>query len=355
MTPDHKQDDVPWETLAAFLAGELSESERAQVESWIASDSRHEELLALLRGVWDTSAANRRRYNVEEALGRIKQTTPSRWSSREPPRTERQFVWATGARPLVRVLLAASIVAFLFGGWWATSRFVARLPADGSLQIATREYRTPRGQRLAFKLADGSSVLLGPASVLRVDSTYGLGGRLVELTGEAYFEVTHDIARPFVVRTTWAVARDLGTRFIVRAFAEEAVTDVVVAEGKLALDARAPERPSRDSLVLEPGHRGRVTRKGELVHTPQVNLDSYLAWTEGRLVFRDTPLPEALRQLGRWYDIDVRVADPNARGRTVTASFRDEPAPEAIRLVALSLGLRVERDGAAFVLASVAR
>jgi transmembrane sensor len=342
-------DDIPWETLAAFLACELPPEEDARVHAWLAADSRNEELLAAVRVVWEGSAANRRHYDAEAMLRRLRVTEPVRV---QPP--ARRFAAGAQRRPawLGQALIAASLAGLAVGGWWLTSRWTGPRSAQ-SPSLAVKEYRTPRGQRLGLKLADGSSVMLGPASTLRVAAGYGAAARSVELDGEAYFEVRHDAARPFSVRTERTVARDLGTRFVVRAYRDEPTTDVVVAEGKVAVGkgrpgAAAPLSP--DSLLVQAGDRGRLAGDGQLVLARRANLDDYLGWTEGRLVFHDTPLPEALRRISRWYDVDIRLVDSAFMSRTLTASFHDEPAPEVVRLVAASFGLRLERDGSVFVL-----
>ena len=334
--PTDPTDDIPWEMLAAYLAGELAPEERARVAAWLAAEPRREELLESLRLVWDGSAAGRRRYNVEAALRRLAVA-------------RRPFAAAGRAPMWRRGLIAASVAAVAAGGWWLFARGLGEAPAPAP--VAAKEYRTTRGQRLALKLADGSSILLAPASVLRIDPAYGARARPVALEGEAYFDVAHDAARPFSVRTSRTVARDLGTRFVVRAYADEPVTDVVVAEGRVAV-GRIGAAPGQlaDSLLLDPGTRGRLSADGALTLATTVNLDGYLDWTEGRLVFRNTPLPDALRRIGRWYDVDIRLAGPGLATRTLTASFHREPAAEVVRLVAATFGLRVERDGAAFVL-----
>jgi len=177
----------------------------------------------------------------------------------------------------------------------------------------------------------------------------------VFLEGDAYFVVTHDPKRPFAVHTAYGTATDLGTRFGVRAYPSDSVLDVVVEEGKVSLsvrrDTRPPDSPP-DSLVLTPGDLGRVTAAGRLTVEHVVALAGHLAWTEGRLEFRDTPLREVVVQLARWYDLEVRLADTGVGRRRLTASFKDEAAPEVLRLIAASLDLRVDRRGGAITLRS---
>jgi ferric-dicitrate binding protein FerR (iron transport regulator) len=209
---------------------------------------------------------------------------------------------------------------------------------------------------LAFNLPDGSSVMLGPESSLSYAGTYGSRVRAVELEGEAYFEVVHDEAKPFEVRAEYAVARDLGTRFIVRARSSRPAVDVVVAEGRVALgqvrgSPSAALVPMTDSLLLDPGELGRLTAAGELTHRRGVALDPYFGWTQGRLVFDAASLADVIDELNRWYDADIRLADSAMSTLRLTATFRDQPVGEALLLIQASLGLALTEDGGRFILA----
>jgi len=188
--------------------------------------------------------------------------------------------------------------------------------------------------------------MLAPGSVLRRPSTYGERGRAVQLEGEAYFAVTHDAARPFAVHTARAVARDLGTRFVVRAYGDEPATDVVVAEGSVAV----AHPSSRDSVILGARERATVTAGGRVVRTSGVGLPAYLDWTEGRLVFDRTPLRDVARRLERWYGIEIRLADSALGNRRLTATLESEQPAGAVDLVATALRLSLSRSGSAYVL-----
>ncbi|MGH7717880.1 MAG: FecR family protein, partial [Gemmatimonadaceae bacterium] len=230
--------------------------------------------------------------------------------------------------------------------------------------VTIAEYRTLRGQRLALRLTDGTQVTLAPGSVLRRSSDYGERERRLELEGEAYFVVTHDSARPFTVHTRRLVARDLGTRFNVRAYPDEGATDVVVAEGKVAVEGprgarrsdttqagpASAELPGRRIAMLTAGQLGRMDASGEITLRSGVDLERRLAWTEGRLVFNDTPLGEVERQLERWYDIEVRLATTNLRPLRVTGAFDDEPLTQVLEAVARSLDLIVRHTGGSYEL-----
>jgi ferric-dicitrate binding protein FerR (iron transport regulator) len=195
---------------------------------------------------------------------------------------------------------------------------------------------------LSLRLRDGTRVVLAPASKLQKPTDYGVNTRTLLLEGEAYFDVAHDSVRPMVVRTERVVARDLGTRFVVRAYADASATEIVVAEGKVGVD----------TLVLERRQRAAVTPDRKIHLTSGVALDRYFAWTEGRLVFRDTPLREVVSQLARWYDVDIRLAGRGLGDRRLTASFDEVPVTEVFDRISGPLALEVVRDGRAYTVSA---
>src|SRR5207245_7963028 len=172
-------------------------------------------------------------------------------------------------------------VALLLGSvalWWSVTRHAP---------VAMREFTTARGQRAEMRLTDGTRILLSVDSKLRVPGDYGAAARDVYVDGEAYFEVTHDATKPFAVHAANALVRDLGTRFGVRAYAGEQRVRVVVAEGKVALRSVAAADTSNPAPELSTGELGRLDASGVLTLAQGVNVQRYLAWTEGRLAFHD--------------------------------------------------------------------
>lgn len=347
-------DDFPWDTLARHFAGELDPPADDELRRWIAADPARQELVDELRRLWTETGDLRQSWDAEAALHRIRAAPAGPARVIRLPRFYHQEPASRWRRAGRTALQVAAALALVLGGariWQETAgRSVAPTPAP-----ALAEVSTPRGQRAVLRLPDGTRVMLAPASVLRYAVAPGSGPRAVHLEGEAYFTVTHDSTRPFAVHTARGVATDLGTRFGVQAYASDSTLVVVVAEGKVALSPRRDtlhRSLAHDRLLLAQGDLGRVARDGRLTATRGVSVDRYLAWTEGRLEFSDTPLGEALIRIGRWHDLEIRLADPALGRRPLTASFNDEPAAEVLRLIAASLDLRVEQRGKLVVIRS---
>jgi transmembrane sensor len=341
--PDYSHpDDLPWDALARYFAGELPEAEFQELHRWIAADPGRVEVVEHLQRIWTETGVLRQSWDAESALRRIKQTPAGPARVIRLPRFYHQEPVSPWRRASREAAYAAAVIAVVAGAWVAT-RYVITAPGPPPPLL---EVATPRGQRASLRLLDGTQVTLGPASTIQYAVAAARGPRTVFLEGDAYFVVSHDAKRPFTVHTAHGTATDLGTRFGVHAYSSDSVLDVVVAEGKVSLSVRRDSRPPDfppDSLVLVPGNLGRVTAAGRLTVEEGVAVASHFAWTEGRLEFRDTPLREVVTRLGRWYDLQVSLVDTAVGQRRLTASFKDESAPEVLRLIAASLDLRLVR------------
>jgi transmembrane sensor len=198
----------------------------------------------------------------------------------------------------------------------------------------------PLGRDVMAQLPDGSRVTLAAGSRLRWGGRFGRGARDVALEGEGYFDVVHDEARPFRVRTRNAVAQDVGTRFVVRAWPELPAVDVAVEEGVVALmDTLHP--PMERATLLRAGQRGRLRASGVVVTD---DVASALDWMRGELMFDESPLTEVLPAIGRRFDVSV-TADSALAGRRLTARFTAQSLQDVLPALRMALGVRVEISG----------
>src|SRR5262249_47146185 len=156
------------------------------------------------------------------------------------------------------------------------------------------------GERLTIRLADSSVVTVGPVSTIRYSTS--ADGRTVAVDGIADFNVVHDTARPFRVRAKNAVVTDVGTEFVVRAYAADSGVEVSVTSGVVAVSGGAS-----DSLELRAGQVAFVAANGRSARAAGTSAQTLTAWLHGRLVFDDVPLSTVAAELGRWFDIQIRI------------------------------------------------
>jgi transmembrane sensor len=155
---------------------------------------------------------------------------------------------------------------------------------------------TPRGGTYQVILPDGTRVWLNSSTKLKFPSTFSnLTNRTVELSGEAYFEVSRDAAHPFIVKTASQHIQVLGTHFNVNAYPDERNEKTVLLEGRVQIN---------NSKVLVPGQQSQVDADGH-IKIETADIDDAMAWKNGFFSFKDAPLEIIMRQLSRWYNIDI--------------------------------------------------
>jgi len=259
---------------------------------------------------------------------------------RAEPRARRIPVW--------RYAYAAGLlVCVTTGVLFVRSRNRAAAGRDA----APGDYRTSRGQYATIRLADSTAVTLAPESHLTVSARFAEGEREISLEGEAIFSVRHDARHPFRVRTHGALVEDIGTRFDLRAYPGDSAVTVAVVEGSVTLGADRADtnttaaRRASAAMVVRKGEVGTLDGQGTVASEHSPSVTSYLGWADGRLSFVDRPLPEVLRTIARWYDLDVRVDDARLARRLVTADFVRQSSSEMIDALAVAMDATVERNG----------
>ena len=157
---------------------------------------------------------------------------------------------------------------------------------------------TPRGGQYRIALGDGTQVWLNAASSIRYPAVFSGSERKVEITGEAYFEVAKDEQRPFKVSVNGSMEiQVLGTHFNVNAYDDEANIRTTLLEGRVSLGVNGRRQ------LLQPGQQGIV--KGAVIDVREVDTEEAVAWKEGMFSFRNADLRAVMRQLSRWYDVEV--------------------------------------------------
>lgn len=165
-------------------------------------------------------------------------------------------------------------------------------------QLQEMQYNTlttPRAGQYQLTLSDGTKVWLNSASSIHYPTAFIGKKRKVEITGEVYFEVKHDKARPFEVQAGSQMIEDLGTRFNVNAYADEPTIKTTLLEGSIKIG----------SAVLKPGEQAIIKKDGKIDVIENRNPDDAIAWTKGLFAFNEASLQTVMRELSRWYDIDV--------------------------------------------------
>lgn len=294
--------------FARLRAEDCSESDRRGFESWLAEDAVHREEYEQFCRMW-------------EELDGLKETLPL---SDIPARAGTRGWFASLG--WLRWSAAAVLVAMAGAGWHAMHG-----PAMYS-------YMTAKGEHKRVTLPDGSVAELNTDTRLTVNLSAGLRQARVE-KGEALFTVAHEEARPFEVVAGSGIIRDIGTRFDVRRDRERVA--VAVLDGEVEI-----------RLVGKPGIT-RTLLKGQQASYSDRNLSAVsradektvTAWQDGKLVFDATPLADVVRELARYHDRRIVIADPNLNTLKVSGVFNANDVDGLLLALEQVLPIKAEHAG----------
>jgi len=297
LSRDGEDDDVTGQAAAWFLRlrnaqdAEMPDPElHAAFAEWMTAHESHAEAYRQVTATWGGVAANIAAPEImvmrHEALGRVRHNVRRRWAMRQQP-------WAAA---VAAVVIGAAIALFFLQPW-----------------LDRQTYETAVGETRIITLADNSKVALDGQS--KVVVTYRPEGRSIQLMkGHAQFNVAKDPARPFRVTAGNQAIVALGTSFDVEMIENRVLVTlfegrVSVSEADAGKSARLT-RPLKNAVrELTPGQQLVVKDDGASELTPDVNVDSVMAWRLGKLVFKNEPLSSAVVRINRHSRIPLRIGD----------------------------------------------
>ncbi|MBX2921643.1 MAG: FecR domain-containing protein [Chitinophagaceae bacterium] len=172
--------------------------------------------------------------------------------------------------------------------------------SGNSTKVVYNTLNIPRGAEYELVLPDGSKVWLNAASYLRFPTRFVEKERTVYLSGEAYFEIAKNTTQPFKVITRENMEVEVtGTHFNVMAYDDEAFIKTTLTEGKVNI------RNGKSTTPLIPMQQAALEKSSGQIDVKKVDIDKEIAWKNGRIEFSDDKLPYIMRQLSRWYNVDV--------------------------------------------------
>jgi len=204
----------------------------------------------------------------------------------------------------------------------------------------------PRGGQYTVILPDGTKVWLNSASSLTYPVAFNGIQRKVELKGEAYFEVAKNKQLPFVVHTGKVDVKVLGTHFNVTAYQDEAEIKTTLLEGSVKLTVGSA------SALLVPGQQGISGSAEDRIITKTVNVNQVVAWKSGYFIFRDSDIKDIMKQIGRWYDVEIEY-EGNIPERTFGGTYaKNKDITELLKGLELTGLVHFKIDGRRIIVMS---
>lgn len=169
----------------------------------------------------------------------------------------------------------------------------------GNIEVVYNTITTPKGRQFNLVLADGSKAWLNSASSITFPTAFVGAERKIIITGEAYFEVAHNPTMPFIVESGKNVVRVLGTHFNINAYDNEKVVSVTLLEGSVDVSR------GNVSRIIKPGQQAQINKDDKINLVKDIDLNHVVAWKNGRISFQGADLGTVMRQMSRWYDVDI--------------------------------------------------
>ncbi|MBB1602023.1 FecR domain-containing protein [Variovorax sp. UMC13] len=325
MTEAQRIESAAADWLARRDGGNWTEADEQQLEAWIGASIAHRVAWLRLASVWQRSDRLGALRTPPPIPAPIPAPAPQPQPARPAPRLSRFSLQRIAAG----VLVAAAGTAWL--GW------------QHAQEAQGQHYATAVGARQSVALPDGSKLTLNTATQVRA-AVNGSGRKVWLDAGEAYFDIAHDQAHPFVVIAGDRRITVLGTRFLVRRQGDQ--VNVTVEEGRVQIASARPDTKSAEPTVLT-RNQAAVTHADNVLVISRApkQVDDELRWREGKLVFDQTTLGDAAAQFNRYNTRQLVIADPAIAQVRIGGSFDANNMSGFVALLKQGFGLAAQDSG----------
>ena len=289
------QSDNKIHLLQNFLKGNISDKQLKELFFWLNSDKGNLEYEKLLNEKW---IGNDFEYleNIDSSI--LFSKIEAKIKEKQLPR-KRHF--------LIGLRNAAAI--FIIGLMLPIIYYTVISPSNGNKEVVYLKESLSNEKVKKITLPDGTSVWLMSGSTISYPSNFSESQtRKVEVTGEAFFNVAKDSLHPFILNLGEVGLKVVGTSFNVMNYGDEDHVNVVLKTGKVDM-FKGKYNPDDDFVHLAPGQLMTFKKGGMDFLVSNVDVATYTSWIDGILLFRNDPLAEVLKKLGKWYNITIEVND----------------------------------------------
>ncbi|MDH6304805.1 ferric-dicitrate binding protein FerR (iron transport regulator) [Parabacteroides sp. PF5-5] len=313
--------------LIKYIDNTLSVEEKASVEAWLATSPENRKILEQMYFTMQLTERLKvmKAVDVDKAFAQFKK-------KKDDERQKGKFSLGALRLGLQRIAAILIIPLLVLTGYLL-------LRTDGE-RMQMVEMTTSPGVVSTFNLPDGSKVWLNGGSSLKYASNFGKENRFVELSGESYFKVAKDANKPFIVSVNPSYkVKVLGTSFNVSAYEEDDIIETTLIEGSVNIEIQS-ENGKNTICQLKPSERAEFQKSDKRLDVKKVNTDAGIGWVNGEIVFRQEPMTKVLKTLGRHYNVQFEVKDPEVMDAVITARFKDEELTQVMEYLKVASGIK---------------
>ena len=307
------------ELLERFLKGDVAPDEEVTVARLVEEDSHIQQIIEdeLISSVGEIDP-----YKKEQLLKRIKSVMPER-SSNQHSLATRVLRWTA----ILLLPIVSSIITYYV------------VSSGINYQNSPVTFATGYGEKAEITLPDGSQVWLNSGTTVTYNSSYNNKDRVLNLSGEAYFEVAKDTKRPFIVRTNDIVVEALGTSFNVTSYEEDLSSSSILIEGSIRVSAEGQER------ILNENHRATYYREGNVLATDAVTASDYILWKDGYLYFDNSSFEDIAKRLSRMFNVKIVFTSDKLRPIRFTGTLGNSSIKNVLDILSLTSPMYYKMNG----------
>lgn len=309
------------ELITNHLLGSISPEENLNLNNWLQQSVENQRYFSEQKNLWELFETHKKLQKVDEhkAFQKISRQI------NESPKIGFFGYFQRAAAILLLPLIAVSV-------------FYYNKQKVDHIQVSqvTNTVETPLGMRSSLTLPDSTKVWLNAGSKISFPVVFSNEKRVVSLSGEAYFEVKKDKEWPFVVETKNVNVLVTGTTFNCNAYPENDQDQTVLVEGEITLTNIG----MTEAKSVSPGELAVFTKSNGQITKKKTDLQKYIAWKNGKLMFRDDKMDKVVEKLERWYNVEFIIADKEIADYVYTATFIDESLDQVLKMLSISAPIR---------------
>ena len=286
--------------ISRYLNGKCSAEEQNELIAWIEESPSNSKEYFEIKDTWDSLQNSREAAGEQLALF---------YKNQYAKAYETKRIWIRSLSAIAAVLLVGLLATVLLPSKSGENK-------SANLQV----FSVPLGSRSKVVLADGSIVNLNSGSELQFSSSFSPENRIVNLSGEAFFNVKTDKEHPFTVKTKDFDVKVTGTKFNVCSYNDNNYSTATLAEGIISLKMNK----NSEIVKVEPGNKFQVDRKNDEHTLVEADVESEIAWKDDEFIFRNIPFPELAKRLERWYDVRLNYQDTRLQNYNFTGKFKNQ-------------------------------
>ncbi|MEI6575180.1 MAG: FecR domain-containing protein [Bacteroidota bacterium] len=331
------EENIYPDLIIKFLHGEADSAETILVKEWLASSAENQAEFETMEKIWKAS-----QIGFPEALAVDADKAWAKLSERisqseavqgiAPVRKFRSPYLTIGLK-IAAVLLPLLVLTYVI-----ISQYTKVKTKTFSTELAIAN----------ITLTDGTIVMMNQKSVLSYPETFSKKSREVSLNGEAFFTVTPNLTKPFIIHANNLDIRVVGTSFNVRALTNEDLIEVMVKTGRVRLYAINAAGEKKDSIMLEAGKTGIFNKKASLFMPVKEKVENTLFWINKTLQFNKTPLDSVFPQIVKYYGVKIKLKNNDIRKLRLTAKFEGLDADRILHIISESFGLNITKADSTF-------